>query len=128
MKSQLDMDKIAKALGATRRGKVRASGGYFGALQLYADVQQKFRTPKGGGRPTDPAWTERRLVGLSTETLRRLQDIATRISKTKGVHLNAMQVAAILIERALLAIDDGMDLIGSSAGNFDSNRAVGDRE
>jgi len=33
VKMQLDMDKIARGLGAERRGKVTASGGYFGALQ-----------------------------------------------------------------------------------------------
>ena len=30
------MEKIAKGLGAVRRGKVSASAGYFGALQLAA--------------------------------------------------------------------------------------------
>ena len=59
MKSQLDMDKIAAALGAKRRGKVSATGGYFGALQLLADIEARFRVPAGGGRPTDPRWTER---------------------------------------------------------------------
>ena len=55
MKTQLDMDKIAKGLGAERRGKVSATGGYFGAMQLLADVEARFRVPAGGGRPTDPA-------------------------------------------------------------------------
>ena len=34
MKVRIDMDKIAKGLGAERRGKVAASGGYFGALAV----------------------------------------------------------------------------------------------
>jgi hypothetical protein len=54
MKTRLDMEKIAKGLGAVRRGKVSPSAGYFGALQLLADVEARFRTPAGGGRPTDP--------------------------------------------------------------------------
>jgi hypothetical protein len=29
MKTQLNMDKIAKGLGAERQGKVAATGGYF---------------------------------------------------------------------------------------------------
>lgn len=33
-RASLDMDQIAKALGAERRGKVVAQGGYFGAVQL----------------------------------------------------------------------------------------------
>jgi hypothetical protein len=64
MKTQLNMDKIAKGLGAERRGKVAAGGGYFGAMQLLADIEARFRVPSGGGRPTDPAWTERRLLPL----------------------------------------------------------------
>jgi hypothetical protein len=39
MKPKLDMDKIAKGLGAERRGPVPAGGGYPGALQLAAEVQ-----------------------------------------------------------------------------------------
>lgn len=55
MKTQLDMDKIAAALGAERRGKV---------------------VPAGGGRATDPRWTERRLVPLGPRTLERLEAIS----------------------------------------------------
>ena len=36
MKTRLDMEKIAKGLGAVRRGKIPASAGYFGALQVAA--------------------------------------------------------------------------------------------
>jgi hypothetical protein len=36
MAAALDMDHIAKSLGAQRRGKVAAKGGYFGALNLAA--------------------------------------------------------------------------------------------
>jgi hypothetical protein len=61
MKVGLDMDKIARVLGAERRGKAAASGGYFGALQLLADIEARLRVPTGGGRPTDASWTERRL-------------------------------------------------------------------
>lgn len=39
MKKKLDMARIAKALGAERHGKVRAKGGYFGAMALLTDVQ-----------------------------------------------------------------------------------------
>ena len=51
MKTQLDMERIARGLGAERRGKVNASGGYFGAMQLLADIEARFRVPSGGGRP-----------------------------------------------------------------------------
>ena len=35
------MNKIAKALGAERRGKVAAAGGYFGAIQPAAVLLEK---------------------------------------------------------------------------------------
>jgi len=99
MKRQLDMDKIARRLGAERRGKVSATGGYFGALQLLADVEAKFRVPAGGGRPTDPRWTERRLVPLAPETLERLEEITSRVREHGGVNVEPMQLAALLLEK-----------------------------
>jgi hypothetical protein len=99
MKTQLDMDKIARGLGAERRGKVTPSGGYFGALQLLADIEARFRVPSGGGRPTDPRWTERRLVPLAPRTLRRLEEITTTVRQQRGVNLEPMQLAALLLEK-----------------------------
>lgn len=55
MRARLDMDKIAKALGGERRGSVTAKGGYFGALNLAADVSARFKVPPNGGRRTDPS-------------------------------------------------------------------------
>ena len=46
MGTNLDMDRIAKAMGAERRGKVAARGGYFGALELAAEVAARFRVPE----------------------------------------------------------------------------------
>ena len=54
MSKKLDMDKIARALGAERLGTVPAKGGYFGALQLVAEIEARFRVPSGGGRPRTP--------------------------------------------------------------------------
>ncbi len=66
---------------ARQRFQVTASGGYFGALQRLAD-QSTFLVPSGGGRPTDPSWTERRLVPLAPRTLKRLQEITPRSDST----------------------------------------------
>lgn len=99
MKTQLDMDKIAKGLGAERRGQMSAKGGYFGALQLLADIEARFRVPAGGGRSTDPGWTERRLVPLAPETLDRLEELAARIREHGRVNLEPMQLAALLLEK-----------------------------
>jgi hypothetical protein len=106
MKRQLDMDRIAKELGAERRGKVKASGGYFGAMQLLADLESRFRTPQSGGRATDPRWTERRLVPLAPQTLKRLEAIAAKTGKDGGVSLGPMQIAALLLEKTMESLGD----------------------
>jgi hypothetical protein len=98
MKMQLDMDKIAKGLGAERRGKVTSTGGYFGAMQLLADIEARFRVPSGGGRPTDPRWTERRLLPLAPRTLKKLEEISAKV-REHGMNVEPMQLAALLIEK-----------------------------
>jgi len=98
MGATLDMDRIAKELGAERRGKVSSRGGYFGALQLAAEVTARFRVPEGGGRATDPSWSEQRLVRLSPETLERLEKLAEQ------TQASPMQVAALLLERAVKTV------------------------
>ena len=54
--------------------------------------------PEGGGRPTDPSWTEQRLVRLSPETLTHLEKLAEQ------AQASPMQVAALLLERAVQAV------------------------
>ncbi len=99
MTTRLDMDKIARGLGAQRRGKVANSGGYFGALQALADVRDRFRVPVGGGRPTDPNWTERRLVPLAPRTLERLEQLTVKVREQTGVRVEPMQLAGLLLEK-----------------------------
>jgi hypothetical protein len=105
MKTHVDKNKIARGLGAERKGRVSAKGGYFGALQLQADIAARFRVPEGGGRPTDPRWTERRLVPLAPETLDRLVALAERI-RAHGLNLEPMQLAALLLERTTEGLSD----------------------
>ena len=95
MGTLLDLDRIAEDLGAERRGKVSSRGGYFGALQLAAEVAARFRTPDGGGRPSEPSWNVQRLVRLSTATLEQLEQLAEK------AHASPMQVAALLLEQAV---------------------------
>lgn len=106
MKTHLDMDKIAKGLGAERKGKISAKGGYFGALQLLADIEARLRVPAGGGRPTDPRWTERRLVPLAPETLERLEQLTVGIREHGNVNLEPMQLAALLLEKTTEQLSD----------------------
>ena len=107
MKTQLDMDKIARSLGAERRGKVTVSGGFFGAMQLLADIEARFRVPSGGGRSTDPRWTERRLVPLAPRTLERLEEIAAKVREHGGVSVEPMQLAALLLEKKTEELSEG---------------------
>lgn len=106
MKKRLDMRKIAAQLGAERRGRVQAGGGYFSALELAAEVSRRFRVPEGGGRATNPNWTERRLVGLSPRTLERLRELSRRIGKRQRVKLQPLQLAALVLERAVKELSD----------------------
>lgn len=99
MKPRLDMNKIARGFRAERKGKVFAGGGYFGAMQLLADIETRFRVPVGGGRATDPEWTERRLVPLAPRTLKRLEAIAEGVRERSGVNVEPMQLAALLLEK-----------------------------
>ena len=106
MRRGLDMDKIARALGAARGGKVSATGGYFGALQLLADIEARFRVPSGGGRATDPNWTERRLVPLAARTLARLEELAAKIREQRQVAIEPMQLAGLLLEKTTEQLSD----------------------
>ncbi len=105
MSTKLDMDKIARGLGAERRGVVKAGSGYFGAAQLAAEVEARFRAPPGGGRATDPAWTERRLVPMDAATLAQLEALAQEVTK-RGVTVGPLQVAALLLQQAVHQVDD----------------------
>jgi hypothetical protein len=106
MKPRLKMKELAESLGAERRGKVSATGGYFGALQLLADVEARFRVPPGGGRATDPNWTERRLVPLAPETLTRLEQLAAKIRERSQVPIEPMQLAGLLLEKTTEQMSD----------------------
>jgi len=112
MSEKLDMDRIAEGLGARRKGKVKSGGGYFGALQLGAEVAARFRVPPRGGRATDPSWTERRLIPLSPSTLHRLEELA------KSLNVSPLQVAALLLEKTVdsLRDDDLAGLATATAG------------
>ena len=105
-KSKLDMKKVAAALGAEHRGKVAARSGHFGAMQLVAEIQWRFQVPPGGGRATDPQWTERRLVPLAPETLTRLSQIAKKLQDEQGIAISPLQLAALLLEHAAGKVDE----------------------
>ena len=53
MSTTLDMERIAKELGAERGGKVSTHGGYFGALQLAAEVASRSRVSESPPSPNE---------------------------------------------------------------------------
>ena len=114
-KRDLDSDKIARGLGARKKGKAYPTGGYPGAAQLAAEVQARFQVPPGGGRPTDPSWSDKRLVPIAPRTLKRLERIAKRLHKDTGIRVEPMQLAAILLETTAetLATEDAEKLVRS---------------
>lgn len=117
MKTQLNMNKIAKGLGAESRGKVpTAGGGYFGAMQLLADIEARFSVPAGGGRPTDPHWTKRRLVPFAPRTLKHLEKLSAKIREHGGASIQPMQLAGLLLERtsAQLNAEEVRKIMGSA--------------
>src|SRR5215831_10656326 len=101
-KAKLDLDKLARGLGAERRGRVEAGAGHFGAAQLAAELAHRLRVPASGGRPTDPSWTERRVVPLRQHTLERLHADADLLS------IEPMQLAALLIEKGLDSVEQDL--------------------
>jgi hypothetical protein len=119
MKPPVDLNKIAKGLGAERRGQVTAGDGYFGAMQLVAEVQARFRVPRGGGRATDPSWTTKRLLPLAEQSLKRLEQLAHEIEEKRHVRVEPMQVAAMLLEKTLLSIteEEAEEIVQSGGGD-----------
>ena len=115
MSEKIDHDKIAEALGAEYVGKVESSGGYFGALQLAAQVKHRFRVPPRGGRATNPEWTERRLVPLSASTLKRLEKLAEKLK------IAPLQVAGLLLEQVLERISENESATADAAPGAHQN-------
>lgn len=86
-------------------------------MQLVAEVQARFRVPSGGGRATDPSWKTKRLVPLKEKTLKRLEQLALEIEKKRKVHIEPMQVAAMLLERAVANVTDAEEIIESDTAD-----------
>ena len=102
----IDTEKLARALGAVHVGSVPVHHGPFGATLLAEEVRARFRSPETGGRSTNPEWSEQRLVKLAPATLRKLEAIARDVTAS-GQPVAPLQVAALLLERAVSAADDG---------------------
>ena len=97
------VDRIATRLGAEIVDQLPdVGGGALGAARL-AGILKKRLVPSRGerpGRPTDPDWVLRPKVPMTKETLRKLEELAERISTPKR-KVSPMQVAAQLLEDSL---------------------------
>jgi hypothetical protein len=94
------IDDVRRALGADEPQTIHAAPhGPFGALQLAAELAERLQPGRGAraGRPTDPEWTVRRLVGFRRETWQRLRQLAANAS-TPQRQVSPAQVAAMLVE------------------------------
>ena len=109
-----DVDRVATALGASRRAPLsgRSAQGPLGLLGLRAEVEQRIRS--SGGRPTDPMWTVRRVVPFRRDGWTELESFAARLTAS-GRSVSPAQLAAILIERGLAALEDGVQRDGDIA-------------
>lgn len=107
-------DRLAKALGASRRMTLPAGlgEGPLGLLALRQEVDARLRS--SGGRPTDPEWTVRRVVPFRREGWTELELFAARLTES-GRTVSPAQLAAILIERGLAALEDGVAQEGDAA-------------
>jgi len=80
----------------------RISAKLWDASDLKKEVEQRFRTPKGGGQNTDPTMKLKRLIRLKPKTLKRLARISEHLSNMQPKRkITPMQVASILLERAI---------------------------
>lgn len=106
---------IAGALGASRHIHVEAgpqAQGPLGLLQLRSELA--LRLQSDGGRPTDPAWTVRRIVPFRAGGWAELQEFAARLT-AQGRSVSPAQLAALLIERGLAQLEEGVARDGDSA-------------
>lgn len=112
---KLDHSKLARNLGSAVYSRIAAKPGYFGALQVAQEVRRRFKAPASGGRARDPRWTAKRLIPIRPDTLPRLQELARKVSEIVGYRVEPLQVAALLVERNLEALDEREVLQGVAA-------------
>lgn len=107
------VDVIAAALGASRQVPVqREAQGPLGLLQLRSELAERLQSD--GGRPTDPSWTLRRVVPFRPSGWAELQEFASRLT-AQGRSVSPAQLAALLIERGLAQLEEGVARDGDSA-------------
>ena len=105
-----NVNKIARKLGATVKGKVPdTGGGAFGMARLAQILTARLQPSQGRrpGRPSDPSWVLQGKVPMSEETKEQLTALAAKLSG-EGRRVSPMQVAAQLLEEGVsrYAVDE----------------------
>ncbi len=98
-----NVNKIAKKLGATVKGKVPdTGGGAFGMARLAEILTTRLQPSQGRrpGRPSNPSWVLQGKVPMSEETKKQLTALAAELSG-EGRQVSPMQVAAQLLEECV---------------------------
>jgi hypothetical protein len=98
-----NVNKIARKLGATVKGKVPdTGGGAFGMARLAEILTARLQPSQGlrPGRPSDPSWVLQGKVPMSEETKEHLTALAAKLSGD-GRRVSPMQVAAQLLEESV---------------------------
>lgn len=105
---------LANALGASRQVSLPSGGGQgpLGLLQLQSEVAHRLHST--GGRPTDPMWTVRRIVPFSSDGWAELEQVSLRLT-AMGRSVSPAQLAALLIERGLATLEEGIARDGDAA-------------
>jgi hypothetical protein len=96
-------DKIAKGLGAQRKGRVPdVGGGAFGMARIASILSKRLQPSLGTrpGRPSDPKWVVQGKIPMSEQTKERLTVLAEQLSQD-GRRVSPMQLAAQLLEDSL---------------------------
>jgi hypothetical protein len=60
-----------------------------------------------GGRPTNPQWTIKRQIPMTSEIWEQLKDLAGRCGEESSVRVGAGQLASFLLEDAVVALAAG---------------------
>ena len=94
-------DRIDELLGASVRIPIKAGHAPWDFYHLLDTLKSRLKPGKGQGRPTNEAWTIRRLVGFRNRTWKRLTRLADASAKQGGPRLSPAQIAAFLIEDTL---------------------------
>ena len=98
-----NVNKIARKLGASVKGKVPdTGGGAFGMARLAEILTSRLQPSQGRrpGRPSDPSWVLQGKVPMSEETKEQLTTLAENLSG-EGRRVSPMQVAAQLLEECI---------------------------